>query len=640
MNRALEVPTRLSENGAPMPRTQPNHSRPINPQLLRAHAWLLHRDKRPYYSTGRPRSGTLDAPEDLAKLATYDEALKAFNGTGLYTGLGIAINRGLQFIDLDKCRDPKSGRVVKWARALMLQAVDVGAYVEISMSGTGIHIVGYGDEIPTFKGAHIETYCHGRYMAMGYRVLNTGTDPLPDLGPVLDLMDIERLPRHRPELRLVATGKAPPAWTVERHKVPAILAVLNPDMEYPYWIKVGMALHTACGGIEEGFQMWEQWSAEGEKHEEGECARMWSGFKAGGGIGFGSLVYMAQGDGEPVSSRVTLEPAVPRAPVEFTNDELTAMDIAPTPWLVEKLLPPGLTLLVAPPKMGKSYFVLQMGLCVASGRPFLGRQTRQVKVSYFDLEEWPALLREKRDLICVGNGIDPRKVKIRYATAMSGGDITVQHDLQRHIDEGAELLIVDLLARVRNEVTEDAKVNAYARDYAALRAFADFVVQRNPHVALVIVHHTNKGNHESWQSRISGSQGLAGATHTNMLMDHVDLRGVDDDKRREALKYRRLHVVGKAVEADEMMLVQMPNGGGWTVTDKTTTDVKMQGKHAHVMQVLREANGAWTTAKDVHAKVEGTLDSVKKLLMRMAQKGEIQGSGSGGAGYRLLPPRE
>ena len=130
-----------------------------------------------------------------------------------------------------------------------------------------------------------------------------------------------------------------------------------------------------------------------------------------------------------------------------------------------------------------------------------------------------ALLREKRDLICAGHGIDPRKVKIRYAMEMSGGDITVQQDMQRHIDEGAELLIVDLLARVRNEVTEDAKVNAYARDYAALRAFADFIVQRNPHVALVMVHHTNKGNHEDWQNKISGSQGLAGATHTNMMMD-------------------------------------------------------------------------------------------------------------------------
>jgi len=612
-----------------------NHSRAINPQLLQATAWLLHRSKRPYYSNGRPRSGTLDSPEDLAKLATYDAALATLNGGGQFTGLGIAINRGLQFIDLDKCRNPETGRITKEARVLMQQAVDIGAYVEVSISGTGIHIVGHGGEIPTFKGDHVETYCHGRYMALGCKVLNTGTDPLPDLGPVLDLMDIKHLPRSKPELRLV--GKPAARWPVERHVATECLKVLNPDMDYPFWRDVGMALHDASGGAEDGLVLWDTWSAEGVKYEEGKCARLWAGFKAGGGITMGTLRHMARPADEAVSSPVILEPRPNRTPIEFTDDELTAMDIAPTPWFVERLLAPGLTLLVAPPKMGKSYFVLQMGLCVASGRPFLGRQTRQVKVSYFDLEEWPALLREKRDLIRKGNGIAPGQAKIRYAMEMSGGDITVQHDMQRHIDEGAELLIVDLLARVRNEVTEDAKVNAYARDYAALRAFADFVVQRNPHVAIVMVHHTNKGNHENWQSKISGSQGLAGATHTNMLMDHVDLRGIDDDKRREALKYRRFHFVGKAVEADEMMLVQMPNGGGWEVTDKTTTDVKMQGKHAQILQVLHDAGGAWMTAKEVSVHVEGTPASTKQMLIRMAHKGEIQSSGSGGAGYRLLP---
>jgi len=611
-----------------------DHSRAINPQLLQATAWLLHRDKQPYYSNGTPRRGKLDVPADLAKLATYEAALATLNGGGQFTGLGIAINRGLQFIDLDKVRDPKSGRLVKWARALQQRAVEIGAYVEVSMSGTGIHIVGHGGEIPTHKSPHVETYCHGRYMAVGRKVLSTGTDPLPDLGPVLALMDLPSRPK--PELRLV--GKPAARWPVERHVAAECLKGLEPDMEYPHWIHVGMALHDASGGAEDGLVLWDTWSAEGKKYEEGVCARMWAGFKAGGGITMGTLRHMAQSGDDPISSPVTLEPRVStRGPVEFTDEELDAMEIAPTPWIVEGLLAPGLTLLVAPPKMGKSYFVLQMGLCVAAGRPFLGRQTRQAKVSYFDLEEWPALLREKRDLIRKGNGIVPGQAKIRYAMEMSGGDITVQHDMQRHIDEGAELLIVDLLARVRNEVTEDAKVNAYARDYAALRSFADFIVQRNPHVALVMVHHTNKGNHENWQSKISGSQGLAGATHTNMLMDHVDLRGVEDDKRKEALKYRRFFVAGKAVEDDEMMLVKMPNGGGWEVTDKSPSEVKMQGKHAQILQVLREANGDWVTAKAVSTQVEGTPASTKQMLIRMAHKGEIQSSGSGGAGYRLKP---
>ena len=81
-----------------------DHSRAINPQLLQATAWLLHRDKQPYYSNGTPRRGKLDVPADLAKLATYEAALATLNGGGQFTGLGIAINRGLQFIDLDKVR--------------------------------------------------------------------------------------------------------------------------------------------------------------------------------------------------------------------------------------------------------------------------------------------------------------------------------------------------------------------------------------------------------------------------------------------------------------------------------------------------------------------------------------------------------
>jgi len=85
-----------------------------------------------------------------------------------------------------------------------------------------------------------------------------------------------------------------------------------------------------------------------------------------------------------------------------------------------------------------------------------------------------------------------------------------------------------------------------------------------------------------------------------------------------------------------MMLTMLDDGGGWGISDKTTDEVKMQGKHAHCLQVLREADGAWVTAKEVHAQVEGTLDSVKKMLMRMAKKGEIESSGSGGAGYRVF----
>lgn len=623
------------------PQEPDNYATHINPQLLRLKSWLLHKNKKPHYVSGRPRSGTLDAPADLKKLAAFDDAVAAMH-TGNWTGIGIAVNGGLQFIDLDKCRDPATGKVAEWVPPVLKLARSLGAYIEISISGTGIHILGFGESFPTFKGKHVECYSHGRYMAMGVEVLQTGADPLPDLRPLLTLLDVDSVPRQKPALRLV-TGKPAKGWTVRASDARKLLPQISPDIDYPEWIAVGMALHEASGGVEEGLEMWVEWSRGGEKYKDGECARHWAGFKLGGGVGFGSLVHLAQrADAAPGASRESVSSPVielpevdtPKRRTEFSDDELMEAEHPDIPWLVEGLIMPGLTLLAAPPKMGKSYLVLQMGLCVGAGVPFLGRQTRKVPVSYFDLEEWEELLQRRRKHIGKANGIV--RSQVSYALETTGGDVTVLHDIDRHIREkGSQLVIIDLLARVRDELGEDAKKNAYARDYAALRKFADFILQRHPHVAIVLVHHTNKGNHDDWQAKISGSQGLAGASHTNMLMTHVDLRGMDDDARAEALKYRKLHVAGKAVEPAEMMLEMMPDGGGWQPTEKTSEEVKTFGKHAHILQVLREANGAWVTAKEVKEVVEGTLDSIKRMLARMAKRGEVESGGQGGPGYRL-----
>ena len=607
----------------------------MNPQLLREPSWLLHKNKKPYYANGKPRSGTLDSPEDLAKLVTYPEAVAAL-AKGKFSGLGFAIHPGYNFVDLDKVRDEVSGLATKgWVADVVNAAIELGAFVEVSRSGTGFHIIGLGDVV-THKGANIEVYSKGRYMAVGCEIIATGDDPLPDLGPILAMLNPRMAPStpkpDKPGLRLVA-GRTALLWPDEKRKLPELLAKLDPDMTYPEWVRVGMAIHNASGGAEDGLLAWDTWSMAGDKHREGYCAKLWAGFKPDGGVTMGTLVHMAQQSTEPVSSPVIAPPSTRRK--EFTDDELMDVEHPPIPWMVDELICPGLTLLAAPPKMGKSYFVLQMALCVGSGKPFLGRQTRQVPVSYFDLEEWEEMLQARRKHIGAANGIS--RSKVRYAMELTGDTVGVMEDVQRHIDEGSKLIIIDLLARVRNELNEDSKKNVYARDYEVLRKFADFVLQRNQDVAIVMVHHTNKGtNHEGWQSKISGSQGLAGASHTNMLLDNIDLRGLDDEARKNALRYRRFHVAGKAVEPDEIMLEMMPNGGGWQISGKTAEEVKTTGKHAHILQILREADGAWVTAKDIHEQVDGTLDSVKKMLMRMAKKGEIESGGSGGPGYRAF----
>ena len=52
------------------------------------------------------------------------------------------------------------------------------------------------------------------------------------------------------------------------------LSYIDPDVEYPDWVKVGMALK------HEGYQCetWDNWSAKGDKYQAGECGNKWDSF--------------------------------------------------------------------------------------------------------------------------------------------------------------------------------------------------------------------------------------------------------------------------------------------------------------------------------------------------------------------------
>ena len=59
-------------------------------------------------------------------------------------------------------------------------------------------------------------------------------------------------------------------------------------------------------------------------------------------------------------------------------------------FLVDQFIPyPGRVLLVGPPKEGKSFLGLQLGLAVAKGEPFMGRQSAQSKVLYLQYDTPP-----------------------------------------------------------------------------------------------------------------------------------------------------------------------------------------------------------------------------------------------------------
>lgn len=122
---------------------------PNIPKVLRDRKqWLVWRlvqahpkpRKVPFYVNGNTRKGEQGTPEDIAALATYDEALRVARERG-YTGLGFAPLPGAGIVALDFDHCVKDGQITD----SRIEPLISGTYSEISPSGTGLRAFFLGD---------------------------------------------------------------------------------------------------------------------------------------------------------------------------------------------------------------------------------------------------------------------------------------------------------------------------------------------------------------------------------------------------------------------------------------------------------------------------------------------------------------
>ena len=68
-----------------------------------------------------------------------------------------------------------------------------------------------------------------------------------------------------------------------------------------------------------------------------------------------------------------------------TGEEILEMNLPKQKFLIDQILPKGVVLLAGSPKIGKSWFVLQMAVSISNGISFLNFNTSQAKVLYLSL---------------------------------------------------------------------------------------------------------------------------------------------------------------------------------------------------------------------------------------------------------------
>ena len=181
------------------------------------------------------------------------------------------------------------------------------------------------------------------------------------------------------------------------------------------------------------------------------------------------------------------------------------------PEIIEGLLHTGVYLLSGSPKVGKSFFMLQLAYHVSMGLTLWGHAVRKGAVLYLALEDDYQRLQTRLDRMY---GVDDPARDLHLATCAHKLGEGLEEQLKGFLREhpGTRLIIVDVLKMIR----DDNASYSYSEDYAVIQALREAMAGYP--VAMVVVHHNRKEKADDPFEMISGTNGLFGASDGGMVL--------------------------------------------------------------------------------------------------------------------------
>ena len=224
-------------------------------------------------------------------------------------------------------------------------------------------------------------------------------------------------------------------------------------------------------------------------------------------------------------------------------------------YIVDKILPPGVTLLCVHQKIGKSWLALKLCLCATRGVDLWGYKTLHCKALYCCLEDTKKRIRKRYDALA-------EVAEELQGTAASGWldfrfqcpklDRGLVDELEKHVKDNPEckLIIIDTLLMITPPMSDSPYANDY-NNIVALKKFAD-----KYEIAIVLIHHTRKLKAKDPFDEILGTSGLNGAADTMMILTREGR-----SESRGTLRY-----TGRDIGDEEINLEF--HDGDWRITEE------------------------------------------------------------------------
>ncbi|MEY9994257.1 hypothetical protein ABIE67_006289 [Streptomyces sp. V4I8] len=303
----------------------------------------------------------------------------------------------------------------------------------------------------------------------------------------------------------------------------------------------------------------------------------------------------------------TAPPKRERPRTAWTADQLMAAHFPEPKWAVPGILAEGVSVLAGPPKVGKSWLSLGLGLSVAAGgKAFDSVPVEGGPVLYLALEDTPRRLQTRMGKLLGGQ---PAPAGLTLVTECppfpQGGTEAIAQWLDRNPD--ARMVVIDVFAKMRGQAPQG--VSAYDADYVAV-GYAKRLADHYG-VAVVLVHHVRKAGSDDFLTEVSGTNGIAGAADATLVLKRA--RGQADGI---------LHVTGRDVDEAEYALNFQPASGAWHLLDGPVTDHTVSDTRATILRYVRAHPGA--KPKDMAGELPHVdLDTIRRTCNRMADAGQL-----------------
>ena len=292
--------------------------------------------------------------------------------------------------------------------------------------------------------------------------------------------------------------------------------------------------------------------------------------------------------------------------------DLKARPFAPLQFIVEGLIPKGLTVLAGAPKVRKSWLALDIALSVARGVACLDERRNHCPkgaVLYLALEDSERRLKVRIEQML---GLEqPWPANLYLETSWPRADADGLPRLRAWIDAtpDARLIVIDVFQKFRSV---SGAQTGYQKDYADLTELLNLAREKD--VGILLVHHLRKSGGGDPFERMTGSTGILGVPDTLLVLD----------KGRGGTCLR-----GQARDLEELAieLAFDDQAKRWRVA-KPRPVIATHPERDRIVALL-SCSASSLSPQDIAAATGQGNDSIRQLLKTMLDAGEIGKVGRG-----------